>query len=72
MEIESLDVFMDVYPKHAYLEDRYVYGRRFVRYSNGLHEGSHHESEWFCGDCLSHCEGGLPDDGVCEVCDPED
>ena len=53
----TLANFMDAYPDYEFLES--YQGK--TRYSNGLGEGSDHESEWFCDQCDALIPGGCND-----------
>ena len=48
----TLSGFMASYEGASFLEDR----RGVTRYSNGLEEGSEHESVWFCDTCETEAE----------------
>ncbi len=43
----NIDDFTAQYPENEWLEDMECNGKSYTRLSNGLDEGSEHESEWF-------------------------
>lgn len=62
--IETLDDFQQWFHDAEWLETH----NGFERWSNGLGEGSMHESEWFCERCglLAEDRG---ESGRCDACD---